>query len=67
MERLRRASQLPPGKTLETLDETRVPRPSCCELQELASGGFLERGDNVLAFGLPGAARPTPPARSATR
>ncbi len=52
--RLRRASKLPPGKTLETLDESRLPRPLVRLLQELVSGQFLERAVNVLAFGLPG-------------
>lgn len=52
--RLRRASQLPPGKTLATLDETRLPRPVIRQLHELATGEFLDRAVNVLAFGLPG-------------
>jgi DNA replication protein DnaC len=53
-ERLRRASRLPPGKTLETLERQRIPRPVMAKLDELASGAFLERADNVLCFGLPG-------------
>lgn len=52
--RLRRASKLPPGKTFDTLDESRLPRPLLRKLHELAKGDFLERGTNVLAFGLPG-------------
>lgn len=54
VERLRRASRLPPGKTFETLDSKRLPRPLLGRLTELRSGAFLERADNVLAFGLPG-------------
>jgi DNA replication protein DnaC len=54
VERLRRASRLPPGKTLATLDDTRLPRPLVQQLRELARGTFLERATNVLAFGLPG-------------
>jgi DNA replication protein DnaC len=54
VERLRRASRLPPGKTMATLDDARLPRPLVQQLRELARGAFLERATNVLAFGLPG-------------
>lgn len=54
VERLRRASRLPPGKTMATLDDSRLPRPLVQQLRELARGTFLERATNVLAFGLPG-------------
>jgi len=54
VDRLRRASRLPPGKTLATLDEARLPRPLAQQLRELVRGGFLDRAVNVLAFGLPG-------------
>lgn len=53
-ERLRRASKLPPSKSFETLDKARVPRPVMLKLQELTTGAFLDRADNVLLFGLPG-------------
>lgn len=53
-ERLLRASRLPPGKTLETLDRGRLPRTVVAKLDELATGDFLERAQNVLCFGLPG-------------
>lgn len=53
-ERLLRASRLPPGKTLETLDQTRLPRGVVAKIDELAKGDFLERAQNVLCFGLPG-------------
>jgi DNA replication protein DnaC len=52
--RLRRASHLPPGKTFGTLDESRLPRGLVRQLHDLARGDFLERGINVLVFGLPG-------------
>jgi DNA replication protein DnaC len=52
--RLRRASKLPPGKTFDTLDETRFARPLVRKWRELAKGEFLDRAVNVLAFGLPG-------------
>jgi DNA replication protein DnaC len=52
--RLRRASKLPPGKTFDTLDDTRFNRPLVRKWRELTKGDFLERAVNVLAFGLPG-------------
>ncbi len=54
VDRLRRASKLPPGKTLDTFDDTALPRPLSRKLRELATGGFVEQAINVLAFGLPG-------------
>ena len=52
--RLRRAAQLPPGKTFETLEAGTLPAPLMRKLRELARGEFLERAENGLAFGLPG-------------
>jgi DNA replication protein DnaC len=52
--RLRRAAQLPPGKTFETLETSVLPAPLMRKLRELARGEFLERAENALAFGLPG-------------
>ena len=54
VDRLRRTAKLPPGKTWETLDRTRLPIKLQQQLEELATGAFLERAVNVLAFGLPG-------------
>ena len=54
VERLLRASNLPPGKTLETLREDRFPRPLMAKVRELSTGEFLDRGGNALCFGLPG-------------
>ena len=54
VERLRRTSQLPVGKTIDTFDDKRLPRPVAKKIGELAKGDFLDRGDNALAFGLPG-------------
>lgn len=54
IERLRRASRLPPGKTSETLDEKRFSRGLQQRLVELERGDFLDRAVNVLCFGLPG-------------
>jgi DNA replication protein DnaC len=53
-ERLLKTSRLPPGKTFDELDRTRLPRAVLAKLDELANGEFLERADNVLCFGLPG-------------
>jgi DNA replication protein DnaC len=54
VERLRKASHLPPGKSFDSLERMRVPRPALVRIQELARGDFLEHGGNVLLFGLPG-------------
>src|SRR5215475_6490078 len=54
VDRLRRASKLPPAKTFDSLDRARVPRPALIKAQELARGDFLDRGGNALVFGLPG-------------
>jgi DNA replication protein DnaC len=54
IDRLRRASHLPPGKTMATLDQTRLPRPLVEKLRVLAKGDFLDGAQNVLCFGLPG-------------
>ena len=52
--RLRKESRLPAGKTWETFEHDRVPLALRRQLGELAGGSFVERGVNVLAFGLPG-------------
>jgi len=54
VDRLRRTAHLPPGKTFDTLDLSRFARPLTAQIRELSRGGFLDRADNVLAFGLPG-------------
>jgi DNA replication protein DnaC len=54
VERLLRSSRLPPGKTFDTFAEARLPRALAQQLRELATGNFLDRATNVLAFGLPG-------------
>ena len=57
--RLRRASKLPVGKTWDTFEHDRVPVALRQQLGELVDGSFVERGVNLLAFGL-APARPTP-------
>lgn len=54
VDRLLKLSRLPPGKTLETLAQDRLPRAVASKLKELATGDFLDRSCNVLCFGLPG-------------
>jgi DNA replication protein DnaC len=54
IERLLHASDLPREKTLATLKRSKLPPKVAKTLPTLCEGGFVERGDNVLAFGLPG-------------
>lgn len=54
IKRLLRQSELPSEKTRATLDEKRLPPPIARSLQSLCEGGFVERAENVLVFGLPG-------------
>lgn len=52
--RFQKESELPGEKTIATLQRARVPAKVQKQLASLCEGGFVERGDNVLAFGLPG-------------
>lgn len=54
IERMLKASKLPSEKTLGTLSIPWLPATVRRQLPTLCEGGFVERGDNVLAFGLPG-------------
>lgn len=54
VERLRKASKLPIGKTLATLDMSRFPLDLQRKIREITTGDFLENAVNILAFGLPG-------------
>jgi DNA replication protein DnaC len=54
IERNLRDSELSGEKTLATLERKRLPAPVAKMLPTLCEGGFVERGDNVLLFGLPG-------------
>lgn len=54
IERNLRDSELPADKTLATLKRSRLPTKVAKVLPTLCEGGFVERGDNLLAFGLPG-------------
>jgi DNA replication protein DnaC len=52
--RLLKQSGLPDGKSLGNLDKTLLPEKIRRQLPTLLEGGFVECGENVLAFGLPG-------------
>jgi DNA replication protein DnaC len=54
IERHLKQSDLPADKTLATLTRARLPTKVLKALPALCEGGFVERGDNLLAFGLPG-------------
>jgi len=53
-ERLLRESGLPGGKTLGNLQEGQLPAKVRRQLPTLLEGGFIDRAENVLVFGLPG-------------
>ena len=53
-ERLLRESGLPSGKTLGNLDEGKLTAKVRRLLPTLLEGGFVERAENLLVFGLPG-------------
>ena len=53
-DRLLRESRLPSGKTLGNLQEGQLPLKVRRQLPTLLEGGFVERAENLLAFGLPG-------------
>ena len=52
--RLLKESGLPTGKGLGNLDENLLPPKIRRLLPTLLDGGFVDRAENVLAFGLPG-------------
>ncbi|MBK8230612.1 MAG: ATP-binding protein [Candidatus Eisenbacteria bacterium] len=55
--RLLRESRLPLEKTLETFDLKRLPRKVAVQFQTLLDGTFLDRRENILAFGNPGSGK----------
>ena len=54
MQRLFKESDLPEGKTLGNLDEKLLTSKIRRLLPTLLEGHFVERAENILAFGLPG-------------
>ena len=57
IERLLRDSRLPLEKTLETFDRKRLPAKVNGLVSTLQEGDFLDRSENVLAFGNPGSGK----------
>ena len=57
IERALRASGLPLEKTLKSFDRKRLPRKVDAHVNVLLEGTFLERCENVLAFGPPGSGK----------
>lgn len=57
IERLLRQSKLPLEKNLDSFDLSRLPLRLRQQVQVLLEGSFLERRENVLAFGNPGSGK----------
>jgi len=55
--RLLQASKLPLEKTLESFDLKRLPVKAARQVKALLDGTFLDRRENVLAFGNPGSGK----------
>lgn len=51
------ASKLPPSKTFENFDKKRLPGRVASHLKVLTDGSFLNRCENILAFGNPGSGK----------
>jgi len=54
IERQLKDSNLPPGKTLESLDQKILPEKVRRQIPTLLEADFVRRGDNLLCFGLAG-------------
>lgn len=57
IERLLRASKLPLEKTMDSFDMKRLPQKAARQAKALLDGTFLDRRENVLAFGNPGSGK----------
>jgi DNA replication protein DnaC len=57
VERFLRESRLPIDKSLDAFDMKRLPRKVAQQVRTLLDGSFLERRENVLAFGNPGSGK----------
>ena len=55
--RLLQASKLPLEKTVENFDMKRLPVKAARQVKSLLDGTFLDRRENVLAFGNPGSGK----------
>jgi DNA replication protein DnaC len=54
IDRLRKESNLPDTKTMATLDRSKLTDVVSRQLAGLCEGRFVEKAQNILAFGLPG-------------
>jgi DNA replication protein DnaC len=52
-----RESKLPPSKTFENFDQERLPQNIAAHLAILKDGSFVDRAENILAFGNPGSGK----------
>jgi DNA replication protein DnaC len=52
-----RTSKLPPSKNFENFDKKRLPAKVANHLNVLVNGSFLNRSENILAFGNPGSGK----------
>lgn len=57
IERLTRQSRLPLGKTIDAFDMKRIPATAASRAKVLLEGSFVEKAENVLAFGNPGSGK----------
>jgi DNA replication protein DnaC len=57
IERLLRESRLPLEKSLQSFDLKRLPARAVQQVRGLLEGGFVQRRENVLAFGKPGSGK----------
>lgn len=57
VERFLRESRLPLEKTLDALDLKRFPQRVVQQVRTLVEGSFLDRAENILAFGNPGSGK----------
>jgi DNA replication protein DnaC len=57
IQRLLQASKLPLEKTWENFDMKRLPVKAARQVKALVDGSFLDRHENVLAFGNPGSGK----------
>lgn len=55
--RLLRKSKIPPEKSLESFNLKRLPAKVARQVRTLMEGAFLDRKENVLAFGNPGSGK----------
>ena len=57
IQRLIRESKLPLEKSLEVFEMERLSSVLCAQVNALLEGSFVERSENVLAFGNPGSGK----------